>query len=280
MPGHAADPTGEVKGSTLERVRALILDASGIVLGDNKASMVRARLSKRLAATGHGCIEAYLDFVERADDGTERNNLVSAMTTNVTHFFREAHHFDQLRRIGLDARATGQKLNIWSAGCSSGQEPFSIAMTLADAGFPPRDVRILATDIDSHILALASRAIYPRREIQAIPPGHRAKSVLVEGEDARIAPVLRSMVDFRLTNLVGDWSFSTPFDVIFCRNVAIYFDPPTQAQLWSRMVGALRPGGWLFVGHSERLPDRLLTQVRYAGQTTYKKIKAEGGTAR
>ena len=264
-------PASDMDARTLERVRRLVMQMAGIMLGSNKASMVRARLSKRLAATGHVDISDYLDFVERGDDPAERSEFISVMTTNVTHFFREAHHFDRLAEIAAQTRRTGQPLKVWSAACSSGPEPYSIAMTLAEARLSSADARILATDIDQKILAKAIAGTYPMRELHGTPPALLAKYVSTAPDGGTMVPALKAMIDFKPLNLTASWPFRTQFDVIFCRNVAIYFDAPTQHVLWSRLISVLKPGGHLFIGHSERLTEDLLGSMTYLGQTSYRK---------
>lgn len=266
----APNHSPQLDAPTFERIRLLIRDAAGIVLSESKISLVCARLSKRLAATGHTDPRAYLDYVERHDGAGEREHLVSAMTTNVTHFFREAHHFQTLHDFALQARTEDRPLRLWSAGCSSGPEPYSAAMILAAAGYSAGNARVLATDIDRGVVARGMAATYPARDLDLIPPGH-VGCVVQTGDSFHLTRTIRDMVDFKPLNLVGSWPFRTSFDVIFCRNVAIYFDPPTQDKLWSRMMRALRPGGLLFMGHSERLPPALLRQVTCCGQTTYRK---------
>lgn len=273
-----ADPTG-LDERSLERVRALIHAASGIVLGRNKASMVRARLSKRLAATGCSDVPSYLDMIERPDHAGERMELVWAMTTNVTQFFREAHHFETLRALAASHAGRATPLRIWSAACSTGQEPYSIAMTLAEAGLRTPAARILATDIDRKSLARAAEGRFAAAALEGLDPGLRRRYFVSDGSGEQVVDPIRQMIAFRPLNLNGSWPFQTRFDAIFCRNVAIYFDAATQVTLWSRLIDRLVPGGWLFVGHSERLPDALLGRVTYAGQTSYQKTAAEAESA-
>lgn len=261
------------------RVATIIHREAGIVLGQEKTSMMRARLGKRISSTGTGSLAGYLQLLEGQGAVHEMPYFVSALTTNVTHFFRESHHFDFLREhvapAQLDARR--QSLQIWSAGCSSGQEPYSIAMTLLPASQPGKrmpDLSILATDIDAEILRRAEQAEYTRAEIASVPR-HLVETcfdTVVAGHVAprrRISPALRSTVRFRQLNLHANWHIAVRFDVIFCRNVVIYFDPAAQARLWDRFYNQLRPGGWLIVGHSERVPAAMRDRLRPAGRTIY-----------
>lgn len=267
-------PAEGLEPAILARIRALVHGNAGIVISDSKAIMVRARLARRLSATGLADVGAYLDHVEGPACGDELTRLISAMTTNVTSFFREAHHFDAFASDLVPAwKADPGLRSIWSAGCSTGQEPYSIAMVLREAGLDRGAVRILATDIDRAVLDLAAAGRYAPRDVASIPPDLLRRHLVAMDGGWQVGPELRRLVAFRALNLIGHWPFTGSFDAIFCRNVAIYFDPPTRARLWARIVAALRPGGRLFVGHSERLPEALLGgAISYLGQTIYQKV--------
>lgn len=260
------------------RIAAILHQAAGIVIAPGKRSMVQSRLAKRLRALGLTDFESYLALVTSDQGAEERRKMVSALTTNVTHFFREAHHFETLRKEVLPpllqrARAR-QRVRLWSAGCSSGQEAYSIAMTIADlAGqdLDRLDLKILATDIDGEMVARGTAALYDAASIEGIPEAMRQRFLTPEGGGYRVTPPLRAMVSFRELNLHDRWPMKGRFDVIFCRNVVIYFDAPTQEKLWERFESALTPGGWLFVGHSERVPLRANGALRTAGITTYRR---------
>ncbi|WP_229583039.1 protein-glutamate O-methyltransferase CheR [Paracoccus sp. S-4012] len=200
--------------------------------------------------------------------------LVSAVTINVTQFFREAPHFELLRDEVIGARNPAQPLRIWSAGCSTGEEAWSIAMTLAAAGLETGEAAVLGTDINRGVLARAATACYRTSELRPVPALLRRRFIAPVPGGGQIARTLQERVGFRPLNLIADWPFRAMFDAIFCRNVAIYFDAATQARLWTRLLGVLRPGGWLFLGHAERLPESLLAQVRYLGRTAYVKHPA------
>ncbi|WP_134726609.1 CheR family methyltransferase [Paracoccus luteus] len=269
-PDHPAAPPAAAgfDDPSFGRLAALIYREAGIVLGPEKTSMMRARLTKRLAASGAPDLDAYLRLVDGGKRDDELANLVSALTTNVTHFFRESHHFDFLRQtVFSDPSLRGRLPRIWSAGCSSGQEPYSIAMTAQSC-----DARatITATDVDRQILARAERAIYADAEIGGVPLHLRAAAFDRVPEGWRIRPALRAMVSFQPLNLHAFWPFDGPFDAIFCRNVIIYFDPAAQMRLWSRFCTQLRPGGLLFIGHSERIPDTMRGVLRPVGHTIYR----------
>ncbi|MGI1661639.1 CheR family methyltransferase [Palleronia sp. KMU-117] len=270
------------------RVAAIARREAGLQIPDVKAPMVQSRLARRLRALGVARIEDYLDFVEAADGQAERLELVAALTTNVTQFFRERHHFDTLRTSvlpGLVARArAGGRVRIWSAGCSTGQEAYSIAVELLraapDAG--QLDLRVLATDIDRHVLDEARKGLYPRAAVASLPAADIATLGVPGPADAAIdiRPALRELVSFRALNLLDPWPMRCPFDAIFCRNVVIYFDTDTQRRLWPRFAAALTPGGWLFLGHSERVQDGAAPDLAGAGVTTYRRAGPlrNGGT--
>ena len=249
------------------RIAALIYREAGIVLGPEKVSMMKARLTKRLAMTGAADLAEYIDGIDAQRWPEETDHLVSALTTNFTHFFREAHHFTFLREVVFpDARARARNLKIWSAGCSSGQEPYSIAITGRQA-----DIRmsITATDIDRSILDRAQRGMFSAAETANIPDDALKTGFQPSAEGFEIRDAVRDMVSFEHMNLHDRWSFDQPFDVIFCRNVIIYFDAESQLRLWQKFRENLRPGGWLLIGHSERVPDQFRDHLRPVGHTIY-----------
>lgn len=262
------------------RIARLALAEAGLALSESKRNMIAARVAKRLRATGHESVAAYLDAVE-ADNGlAERQNLICALTTNVSHFFREQHHFDILAKDVLvrlaDRARAGGRIRFWSAGCSTGQEPYSIAMTIRETlgEGPGRNIRILASDIDGTVLDHARRGIYSERQLQGLSPERRKRHFRpAEGPDDsfEVDPALREMVAFRHLNLIADWPIKGPFDAIFCRNVVIYFDSETQARLWPRFAGLLAPGGVLFIGHSERLIPEVAARLSSAGITAFRR---------
>jgi chemotaxis protein methyltransferase CheR len=211
--------------------------------------------------------------------------MVVALTTNHTHFFRENHHFDHLRDHvlpQLQARArAGQKVRIWSAGCSSGEEVYSIAMTLAGesgssaAWLKQGDVRMLATDIAPHVVAAVERACYSENTVQPIPAAYRRQWLQQEGPDRHVvSDALRSLVTGRILNLFQPWPMRQKYDAIFCRNVMIYFDDRAKAELEARFVDVLAPGGLLYIGHSERLIGPAAELMEPVGQTIYVKQRA------
>ena len=263
-------------------------DKTGIVLGDEKRDMVYARLAKRLRRLGMRDFGQYVDLLERSGDGDgELIRLVNALTTNLTHFFREKHHFDHLRNdalpeIAARANAAGRhRLRLWSAGCSSGMEPYSIAMVLRET--IPRidawDARVLATDIDTDMLETGRKGVYRQRDTDGIPDGLRKKYLSPTPTDdamgeplVRLPATLKKLIAFKHLNLLEPWPMKGPFDAIFCRNVVIYFDKPTQARLFERYAGMLRPDGLLYIGHSESLFN-VTNRFNLIGKTIYRRVR-------
>ncbi len=241
-----------------EKISQLVYRLTGINLHPGKHELVKARLIKRLRVLGLKSVDAYMEYLESKDPKRELACMIEAMTTNKTSFFREQRHFDYLcKQIvpGLKNR----KIRIWSAGCSSGEEPYSIAITLNEA-MPDLvlwDLRILATDLSTRMLALARKGVYDPKSLQEVSPLLISKYFrCIETNPVRryqTVEGLRRLLHFARLNLMGEWPMRGPFDVIFCRNVMIYFDEPTREQLVNRFWRLLRPGGHLFVGHSESL---------------------------
>lgn len=263
---------------------ALFMDA-GITLPDSKMTLVHSRLSKRLRALKMNRFEAYCDFIESAEGAIERRQLLTALTTNVTRFFREPHHFDDLRDRLLPAllkRAKqGERIRIWSAGCSSGEEPYSIAMCL-NALAPDLsglDIRILATDIDPNILQRGRLGIYSDAQMKGLPDDLRNKYFhRVEtdghGDHYQVSDTLKKLISYKELNLTKRWPLKGPFDVIFCRNVVIYFNEPTAQKVWADFASLLSPGAHLLVGHSERVTGPATALFDTTGVTTYRRIEA------
>ena len=259
-------------------IARMLHDDAGIALSESKASLVYSRLAKRLRTLGIESFRDYCRLVAGAEGLGERQNMLAALTTNVTRFFREPHHFEHLRDKVLPhhvqrARAGG-RVRIWSAGCSSGQEPFSIALTVLEA-LPEAaslDLRILATDIDPNMVATGRAAVYSDEAVRPVPAALRERWMVRVSERGRPAwgagEEMRGLVAFRELNLMAAWPMKGRFDAIFCRNVVIYFDEPTQARVWSRFAPLLNPGGRLYVGHSERVSD--MTYFETDGLTTYR----------
>lgn len=250
----------------------------GLNLPLSKKDMVFGRLVKRLQGLGLNDFSSYLRLLAGPDATAEFQYLRSALTTNVTNFFREAHHFTTLRDKVLPPLITlardGGRVRIWSAGCSAGQEPCSLAATVLEIcpDAPQLDIRILATDVDPEIIAKARAGNYPLEELNSIPQSMRAKVTdrsKATGDSFSINLKVRSLIQFAELNLIAEWPMRGPIDVIVCRNVAIYFDMPTQATLWNRFGALIPHGGFLFIGHAERLSGPASACFSLAGNTTY-----------
>ena len=253
---------------------------AGIALNEGKAALVYSRLAKRLRTLGLRSFRDYCALVQGVDGVDERQMMTAALTTNVTRFFREPHHFEHLRdqvMPGLAERARrGERVRLWSAACSNGQEPYSMAMTVL-AVLPEAaelDVRILATDIDPNMVAEGMAGVYAAEHLDAAPPTLRSRFFEKAPEQGRdrlsATAALRELVSFRELNLIGDWPMRGRFDVIFCRNVVIYFDDATQERVWKRFTPLMNPGATLYIGHSERVSGPAATQLQTSGLTTYR----------
>lgn len=265
--------------SDFARLQTLVHQKTGIVLQDHKKNMVYSRLARRLRALGYKDFKSYNSLLDSSSGQDEMNNLINAITTNLTKFFRESHHFDHLRdtamKEAMDRVRSGdqKRIRVWSAGCSSGEEPYSIAMTMYSAApaLANMDAKILATDLDTNMLETGRNGLYRSDCLETIPK-NLAASFTSPGLDNKIqmSPKLRSLISFKQLNLLHNWPMKGPFDVIFCRNVMIYFDNPTKQQLIGNFAKMLRPGGWLYIGHSESLLNQS-GPFKLHGRTTYRK---------
>jgi len=275
----ALRPFGQLTSRQFELIRDYARRCAGIAIADCKRMMVRRRLSKRVTALGMASFDAYFAYLDGPGFERERQPLINALTTNKTSFFREDHHFEHLSLETLPAllkRKAAQgsrRLRIWSAGCSSGEEPYSIAMILSNAVpyINNWDARILATDIDTDILNRARKAQYPAEDGDAVPSGLRNQFMTaVPGSEGyvQVAAPIRNLVVFKALNLHDPWPMKGKFDVIFCRNVVIYFDKPTQRKLFGRFADALEDDGILYCGHSESLFG-LSTHFKPIGRSIY-----------
>ena len=239
-----------------EKVRRLIYAHAGISLNDSKEDMVYSRLARRLRATGIRSFSEYLSILERDDNAAEWQAFVNALTTNLTSFFREPHHFPILAEHVQKYRGI-REIMLWCSASSTGEEPYSMAMTMMDlfkSNTPP--VKILATDLDTNVLAKAEAGVYPLERLEKIPED-KVKRFFLKGKGAhagyaKVRPELRNMITFRQLNLLDKtWPIRGPFDAIFCRNVMIYFDKPTQLEILKKFAPLLQPDGLMFAGHSE-----------------------------
>jgi chemotaxis protein methyltransferase CheR len=254
------------------QVAALLHQDSGIHLSDAKQTLVYSRLAKRLRKLGIGSFADYIALVTSPEGQDERRSMLAALTTNVTRFFREPHHFEHLRRrvaAWAPAVRDGGRLRLWSAGCSTGQEPYSMAMTLLQAmpDAAQYDVRILATDIDPVVLEKARAGRYGEDAADSVPQDLRRSFFTRDGSDWVAGDTLRRLIVFNELNLMGEWPIRTQFQAVFCRNVAIYFEPDAQERLFVRLTNGLTPDGRLYIGHSERV---LETRLETDGLTVYR----------
>lgn len=261
-------------------IAKLVYEHAGIVIREHKEAMTRGRLARRVKALGMASVAEYCAYLRTSGAADEIPELINAVTTNHTAFFRERHHFDHLRkevlpRLIQERSGRRGRIRIWSSASSSGEEPYSIAATARDAigNRSDLDFRILATDIDTDILARAEAGIYPAEQFERLPadlrPWLKVETTGGRGE-VRISDELRRLLAFKRLNLIDKWPMSGPFDVIFCRNVFIYFDTPTKAAILDRFVALLQPGGFLYLGHSESLPQPH-PQLRLIGRTIYER---------
>ena len=250
---------------------------SGLELLPEKLLMVQSRLKPRVRALHLTDFEAYARHLKSETGHSELRNMISALTTNVTHFFRENHHFDLVTEhmIPMFRRKieTGARIRIWSAGCSKGQEPYSIATHLLHAlpQLADADFRILATDIDPRVIAFARQGQYDAKEVEAIPKQYTDSFFEPGSEPGHLCVTeqIKQHITFNELNLMHAWPMTGTFDVIFCRNVVIYFNVDTQEKLWPRFANALQPDGLLFLGHSERIAVPTAFGLQTAGTTSY-----------
>ncbi len=267
----------DMSDEDFQRIRRLVRDRLGIALAESKRELVYGRLSRRLRARKLRDFGAYLQLVE-AGDADELQHFSNAITTNLTSFFREGHHFEYLAQQLLPAlersHARTARLRIWSAGCSTGEEPYSIAMVLREnmAHLRGWDVRILATDIDTNVLSHAHAGLYGAERLEKMDSARvqRWFERAADGQKFMVRDELKRLISFKPLNLMDDWPMQGPIDVIFCRNVMIYFDRETQRQIVGRMAALQRPDDHLILGHSESLLH-VSKQYRLVGDTIHRR---------
>lgn len=260
-------------------LRSMLKERTGIELGPTKHNMVYARLAKRLRKLGMKSFRQYIEFIGSDAGRDELGTTLNALTTNLTKFFRENHHFEHLATTALQevrARAVsqGRRLRIWSAGCSSGEEPYSTAITLLRSmpDIKQWDAKILATDIDTEMVRRGSEGIYAATALEGMPADIAKKYFEPHGADkVRVVEEARNLISFKHLNLIDKWPMKGPFDVIFCRNVVIYFDKDTQRVLFDRYANLLAPGGFLYIGHSENLFG-ITERFKLLGRNIHRKI--------
>ncbi len=271
----------EMTDGDFKKITTLVYNLSGINLHDGKKELVKARLGKRMRSGRFQSFGDYYRYVVQDQTGQELIYLLDSLATNFTHFFRETKHFDFLKEeflpdlMGLRQKK-GSKLRFWSAGCSSGEEPYSLGITLLESLKNPElwNLKILATDLSTKVLQMAASGVYSRERIRTILPSI-VKKYFLSGSDSwrdyvKVKEVLRRYISFERLNLKEEFSFPEPFDCIFCRNVMIYFDKPTQASLINRFYDSLTRGGVLLIGHSESLTG-IQHRFRYLKPAIYKK---------
>lgn len=265
-----------------QRISKIIYDHCGIHLHEGKKTLVRARLAKRIRTGGFESFTSYIEYALSKEGCDEFYNLVDSISTNLTSFFRESKHFDYLRKAFLpklvaeQAKMSNRKIRVWSAGCSTGEEPYSIAITLQEEleKHSNWNIKILASDVSTRVLDHARAGIYDAERVAPLTRAQKQRfleKVVQDGQKcSKVADSLKKMIKFRYLNLMEPWPFKGLFDVIFCRNVMIYFDKPTQEKLVNRYYNYLTKGGLLFIGHSESLTS-INHKYRYVEPATYAK---------
>ena len=265
-----------LSASDFDAIATMLRESAGIKLGSNKRELVFGRLIRRLRVLGLQDFTQYLAVLEGPDGDAERVEMVNALTTNLTSFFREPHHFTFLAEQAIPAllkSATEQKLRIWSAACSSGEEPYSIALVLckALASKGQWNARSRATDIDTTLIKTAQRGHSDAERAAGIPDAFNRLCMPQANGTVAMPEAVKERIAFRPLNLLGAWPMRGKFDIVFCRNVVIYFDKPTQRTLFSRIADVMNPGGWLFIGHSESLLN-VSDRFQNVGRTIYRKL--------
>ena len=270
----------ELTDSEFKRLRELVHARTGIALSEAKRELLYGRLARRLRKLKLNSFAEYCRLVE-TDESAELQELTNAITTNLTSFFREDYHFKQLSLEALpqieSKRSSARRIRLWSAGCSTGEEPYSLAIVMREAlaQLAGWDIKLLATDIDSKVVATATEGVYSSDRFKGVAP-ERVKSWFreVAGRPGFLAASaeLKSLITFKQLNLLDPWPVKGPFDVIFCRNVVIYFDKATQRGLFDRMADLQEPGGWLFIGHSENLLN-VTRRYKLVGRTVYRRVE-------
>lgn len=263
------------------RLQEIVISNTGIQITDDKRDLLVNRLQRRIRKLKLGGFSDYYELVSQPNNA-EFEEFINAVTTNLTSFFRENHHLEHLANVALPEFsrnvANNRRLRIWSAGCSSGEEPYSIAMVLREqeALFQAWDSKILATDLDSQVLSKAAAGVYAENTVLAMNNPTRKEKWFTpaaqQGGSYAVKPELQQLISFRKLNLLKDWPFKGRFNAIFCRNVLIYFDKPTQKKVVENFGRYLTDDGYLYVGHSESL-NRVTEMYERVGNTIYRKIK-------
>jgi chemotaxis protein methyltransferase CheR len=268
----------EFSDDDFQRIRRLVRERLGIALAQSKRELVYGRLSRRLRALQLRDFSAYLQLIE-SGDAEELQHFCNAITTNLTSFFRERHHFDFLAQLLLPAlehsHGGSRRMRLWSAGCSTGEEPYSIAMVLLESMRYLRDwdIRILATDIDTNVVSHARRGLYSAERLEKMDGSRLLRwfERTPDGQHFMVSDELKQLIRFKTLNLMDEWPMKGPIDVIFCRNVVIYFDRDIQRQIVARMAALQRPDDHLILGHSESLLQ-VSNQYRLVGDTIHRRL--------
>lgn len=265
-----------------KRIQQLVSQHTGISLSDAKRDMVYSRLARRLREVDMQDFGSYCSLIDSPEGESELLNFTNAITTNLTSFFREPHHFEYLQKTLLPElmkkNAHTKRIRLWSAGCSTGEEPYSIAIAIREV-IPENsgwDIKILATDLDSNVLAKGQSGIYDAERISGLSK-QRVRNWFLRGKGdksdlVRVHPSLQEMISFKRLNLMNEWPIKGPFDFMFCRNVVIYFDKPTQSVLFDRYANLLIDNARLFLGHSETM-FKVCDRFKLIGNTIYQKSK-------
>lgn len=281
--GAASRATADKNGGFLytdrdfAEISTILRETTGINLNNTKVTLVYSRLTKRLRSRGLDSFRDYCGLIR--EDTEELQRMIEALTTNTTSFFRERHHFDHLQNVVLPpliaSARSGKRVRLWSSAASSGQEAYSIAMTILSVVPDAKslDIRILATDINAQMVEQGRLGNYDRDELSGVPAAMGSRYFRTENDRAVVSEDLRTLVSFRQLNLLEKWPMRGAFDVVFCRNVMIYFSAETQAALWQRLGAQIQPGGFLYIGHSERLSGRVTSEFELVGITSYRKQK-------
>lgn len=269
----------EFNDNDFQKIRKIVYDYAGIDLNDSKKNLVYNRLSKRIRFLGQQSFAEYIKYVEAIGE-EEFVHLINAITTNLTFFFRENHHFEFLQNQVIPEliknNAVSKKIRIWSAGCSTGEEPYSIAIILKESVPAGWDAKVIATDLDTNVVNTGKAGVYDIDRLKGVTE-ERKKRWFLKGTGsqaglARVKPELQQIIEFGQINLMDEWPLKSGVDAIFCRNVVIYFDKPTQAKLFNRYADLLPEHGHLFIGHSESL-YKVCDRFELLGQTIYRKTK-------
>jgi chemotaxis protein methyltransferase CheR len=266
-----SEPVLQLAPREFDQIRQLAYRTFGLDLKSGKEDLVSARLRRLVRDGGFPSFDSYYRSVVADTTGVSLAAMIDALATNHTSFLREPDHFHFLRREVLPKLTSRGAIDLWSAACSTGEEVWTLAMILSEAA-PARRHHITATDISRKALAFAERAVYPRERCQGVPADWLSRYFVAEGaaEAWRVAPVIRGMASFRRLNLVENYTWPQKFPIIFCRNVMIYFDGPTQERVIARLTDSLEPGGYLFVGHAESL-TRVAHSLEYVHPAVYRR---------